>query len=329
MNPPLPITDEVFTAFLKCKYKAYLKLTGESGEQSDYRRLQDRLAAEYRAAAGQEVLKDRSEADVVARPPSLVDAVRSEPSLITDVTVSDAGESSSLITDVTVSDAGESCRLDALEKLDPKPPRAGGSYRPVLFVHREKVTADDRLLLAFGASIVARIQGTPPTTGRIVYGREFKVSRVELPSLADGVQQGVAGIRRLGPATSGRQPFGRRKLRWCSQCQKWTSRHCSGDSRPKTGEGCIGPAWPLSRPTTARNRSSPARSSAASGGWRKPGAGKRRRKTRWLRILPRTNQRARSRTGQEKREGKPSSDISMTAARWWQTWPRLHPPARS
>src|SRR5262245_43949469 len=115
MNPSLPITDEVF------KYKAYLKLTGVSGEKSDYGRLQERLAAEYRRAARQERLKDAGEADVIVSPPSLPDAFRS---------------SHSLIADVTVGDASEACRLDALEPVDPKQPEATGSYRPILFVHR-------------------------------------------------------------------------------------------------------------------------------------------------------------------------------------------------
>ena len=30
------ISDEIFSAFLKCRYKAYFKLTGQSGEVSPY-----------------------------------------------------------------------------------------------------------------------------------------------------------------------------------------------------------------------------------------------------------------------------------------------------
>src|SRR2546423_259384 len=34
MPPAVPISDDIFSAFLKCKYKAYLKLAGQAGETS-------------------------------------------------------------------------------------------------------------------------------------------------------------------------------------------------------------------------------------------------------------------------------------------------------
>src|SRR3712207_8848609 len=40
-----------------------------------------------------------------------------------------------------------------------------------------------RSLLAFGASVLARVQGTPPAVGKIVQGKDFKGSRVELTTL--------------------------------------------------------------------------------------------------------------------------------------------------
>jgi hypothetical protein len=40
------LTDDVFTTFLKCPYKAYLKLRGLIGERSEYELLQARLAVE-------------------------------------------------------------------------------------------------------------------------------------------------------------------------------------------------------------------------------------------------------------------------------------------
>jgi hypothetical protein len=57
---PLPvITDDTFAAFLKCRYKAYLKLRGEAGDKSDYQRTQDGLVAAYRAAATENLLRGK------------------------------------------------------------------------------------------------------------------------------------------------------------------------------------------------------------------------------------------------------------------------------
>jgi hypothetical protein len=80
MDPPPPLTDEVFSAFLKCRYKAYLKLRGEAGEKSDYETFQAGLAADYRAAATEDLLRRHAGAAAVQGPASLPDALRSGPS---------------------------------------------------------------------------------------------------------------------------------------------------------------------------------------------------------------------------------------------------------
>jgi Transposase IS66 family len=55
VDRPPPITDAVFAAFLQCPLKAYLKLQGAVGEPSDFEAVQARRAAEYRAAARDEL----------------------------------------------------------------------------------------------------------------------------------------------------------------------------------------------------------------------------------------------------------------------------------
>jgi phosphoglycolate phosphatase len=172
MNPPLTLTDDIFTAFLKCKYKAYLKLTGLSGEKSDYEQVQVMRSAEYRGAVSEEWRRRNGGAGVAENQTSLPE----------------------VILDATISDAGESCHLDALEKVGNRQPAA---HRPVLFIRHEKVTPDDRLLLAFAASILARVQGTPPTVGKIVHGRSVVSSRVDLASLAGPVREKIRELRVL------------------------------------------------------------------------------------------------------------------------------------
>ena len=156
MNPSAPLTDEIFTDFLKCPYKAYLKLRGTAGEPSDYQQLKTKLAAEYRLAARQEVLRTRDPTSVIVSPSSLADAILSRPALILDA---------------PVADPDGSCRLDALERTP------GGTYTPILFAPQQRVTADDRLRLAFGASVLARVQGVQTDGGRIVRGGPFVRTR--------------------------------------------------------------------------------------------------------------------------------------------------------
>jgi predicted RecB family nuclease len=149
-------------------------LRGTAGEPSDYQKLQSRLAAEYRAAAGQEMLRTRDSASVTVNPPVLADAIQSRPALILDA---------------RATDADGSCRLDALELVP------GGAYTPILFARQERVASDDRLRLAFGASVLARLQGHQPTAGRILHGPQFRPTRVSLPTLARPARDTADQIR--------------------------------------------------------------------------------------------------------------------------------------
>ena len=64
---PLPVvTDDIVSAFLACRYKGFLKLSGDVGEPTEYQRLYDRLDAEYRAHA-------------LARPPARPGRPRKDP----------------------------------------------------------------------------------------------------------------------------------------------------------------------------------------------------------------------------------------------------------
>lgn len=114
MNPTATLTDNTFVAFLKCRFKAHLKLLGVAGEPSEYERLQAGLTAEYRLAAQKEMLRARDSELVIVNPPLLAEAIQRNPALILDA---------------SVVDADKGCRLDALEG------GPGGAYTPILFTH--------------------------------------------------------------------------------------------------------------------------------------------------------------------------------------------------
>jgi predicted RecB family nuclease len=198
MKLPQALTDDILLAFLQCNFKAYLKLRGEAGETSNYQRTQDRLAAAYKVVATEGLLRRHEGQLVVQGPPSLPDALQS---------------GAALITDVVASEAGESCHMDALEKHGSGP---DPMYRPVLLIRREKLTANDRLLLAYSASVLGRLQGTRPLVGRIVHGKDFSSSRVELPTLEGAVSDAIGHITDMIAA---KEPPQLILNRHCSECE--------------------------------------------------------------------------------------------------------------
>jgi predicted RecB family nuclease len=201
MNPSPTLTDDLLAAYLKCPRKAHLKLRGAVGEPSDYVRLQDRLAAQYRAAAQQALQRTTGGAAIARDPSDARDAIR---------------RGTALILDVTLTDAGDSCRVDALFGPTGKAAAAGAGYTPALFIPHQTVTADDRLRLAFGAAVLSRIAGGHAGVGKIIHGRQFSVSRVVLPTLADRVTDTVGQLRALSESAT---PPALALNRHCAECE--------------------------------------------------------------------------------------------------------------
>jgi predicted RecB family nuclease len=170
---PLPVvTDDLVSAFLACRYKGYLKLTGETGEPSDYQRLQDRLDAEYRAAA-------------LSRPPSRPGRRRKDPR------PADSSWPPKVGAELTA--GGESCRPDGLE------PAVGG-HEPILCVRRDRVTRADRLRLGFQAAVLGRTQGADPRAGTVIHGPKFARMRIPLGPAIAGARTAAAGLAALAGA---------------------------------------------------------------------------------------------------------------------------------
>jgi predicted RecB family nuclease len=201
MNPLPTLTDDIFAAFQKCRYKAYLKLRGACGEKSEYEQLQTRVAADYRFAAQNDLLRMRGQAVVVQNPAYLPDAIRSGVPLILNA---------------TVNDANQTCHLDGLEKAGVNRAAAGGTYIPILFTPHVRVTTEDRLRLAFGASVLARVQGAQPDSGRIVHGQQFKPSRVSLPTLLGMAHEVLGQIQAMQEAAT---PPPLLLNRHCAECE--------------------------------------------------------------------------------------------------------------
>src|SRR5437879_4791886 len=129
-----PITQESFEAFLKCPRKSHLVSDGAIGAQSDLHDWQRRLEENYKEAASARLRSSlRPNEWYVGTPPGEELHERRY----------------RLVFDYTIAETDVHARLHALE-LDRSRARARHhSYIPIRFVPREKLTASDRLLLAF------------------------------------------------------------------------------------------------------------------------------------------------------------------------------------
>ena len=163
----VPISDSLFLDYLQCEYKAYLKLSGESGVRGDFEKFQDKKNAEYRQQAWEHLLTTgRSTA-----PPEVTSTFK-------DVKM----QKLSVAINISISNDKYSLILDAAELASQFLPRKP-LYNPIIFLHHQKISKKHKLLLAFSGSALSYEQKAEPISGRIIFGDKFSSTKVQLASL--------------------------------------------------------------------------------------------------------------------------------------------------
>lgn len=178
-------TNELFSDFLECTYRVYLKLAGATGKKSEHENLHSQLAQAYHTKVRDHLLRVYSGKEVCTDAPlAVVLAKRFD-----------------LAIDVTATDGDLPVHFDALiaspGETSPNRPR----YIPVIFAPGEKVRKDDKLQLALCASVLLRQQGSTPLIGRIVHGSRFMSSIVHVNQLLATVASVTKQLRALKRAT--------------------------------------------------------------------------------------------------------------------------------
>jgi predicted RecB family nuclease len=162
----VPITNDLFHDFLQCKYKAYLKLTGISGRESEYENLCTALLRDYRPQAEEHLLNSLRAHSMERDPPSLSEAMQRGPEVIIG---------GSIATD------GMVCRFDAIVRASLALARP--EYLPVLYACANQTSLFDRSRLAFCGLALTSLQGSKAPIGKIVHGLPPTISNLQLPKL--------------------------------------------------------------------------------------------------------------------------------------------------
>src|SRR4029434_999655 len=158
------ITDDIFQAFLQCETKAHLKLTGAVGDQRAFSEWGRHLVEDYKQQCYRQWRADFGEAAClvgVALPQDL-DNSRCR-----------------LAMDCTVRTQEMQAHLHAVERVAAPGTTNDSLYMPIRCVPREKITTQDKLLLAFDALVIWTVTGQAPRFGKIIHGREQAIAKVE------------------------------------------------------------------------------------------------------------------------------------------------------
>jgi predicted RecB family nuclease len=161
------VTEEAFHAFLECETKAHLKFTGSGGLSSEVRDWHNHLGEDFKRKCSLRLRSSfRADQCLVGAPPE-----------------KGAESKYRLALDCPVQAQGLRSHLDALEWSGVSDRTTHYPYVPIRFIPTEKITSRDKLLLAFDALVLSAASGKTPLFGKIIHGREMKVTKVRVSEL--------------------------------------------------------------------------------------------------------------------------------------------------
>lgn len=99
-----------------------------------------------------------------------------------------------LVLDYVVAESEINVRLDALVLSRVKRDKLDCPYIPVRFVPSEKLSTDDKLMLAFDAVALSTVFGTTPRVGRIIHGCNHTMATITLFPLIGRIQRVLRAI---------------------------------------------------------------------------------------------------------------------------------------
>ena len=168
------ISNAIFESYLDCKYKGYLRFGGETGEMSDYDRLQTEARRTAQAAVIEKVLSQHAPNDVVR------DVVLS---------TSELKKGAKYILNATLETDDLELRFDGLKRISAKSKLGNYHYVPVLVLPQRWKRREQKLFLAICAGFLADLQGTMPSKGIVFQGPEFRFISISLVTAFSAAKQ--------------------------------------------------------------------------------------------------------------------------------------------
>ncbi len=182
------ITEDIFWAFLQCKTKSHLILSGAVGDRREFSDWERKRAADYQRQFCTQ-LRSNCRGGELLRGVTLAQAL--------------ANHQCRVALDCVVQTDELQSHIPLLERITPVGKTAHNPYIPVRLFPREKITPQDKLLVAFDALVLSTASGTAPRFGKIIHGSEYAVAKVTLDEL---LQTAGAVVEKITAQQAGRTP---------------------------------------------------------------------------------------------------------------------------
>ena len=176
------ITRDILHSYLRCKYKGYLKISGQSGPKSDYETLLRELDAEFKIRATDKIVK-KHEGDLI-----LQGLTVTRPLL---------KQGAPVILDAVMRTDFLSLHVDGLKRVSGSSQLGPFHYVAILFHQGENIREEQKVLIALFSMVLGALQGRQVDQGLIVHGQECKAATVQVNSRLRNAQRIFEEIRRI------------------------------------------------------------------------------------------------------------------------------------
>lgn len=195
------ITDSLFEAALKCSTKCFLRSLGETGSDNTYANWVRAKNESYRTLGIQGLMAG------VAHNELIIGALDSE-------NVKSAEWR--LAMDVTARAQNLESSLHAVERIASNARGQPAQIIPIRFIFTNKLTRDDKLLLAFDALVLSQMLGREIRLGKITHGDNYASLKVRIAALTSEVRKLT---RKIANLLSSNSPPDLVLNRHCAECE--------------------------------------------------------------------------------------------------------------
>lgn len=209
----MKITNDLFSSYVRCKYKAVLKAGRKIGIISNYEKFQMEKESEFKAKAVRKIIEQYGESQVLYN---------------RSYDLSELHHSKPILLGVEINYQDIQIQVDALENLRAKSGFESFGYIPILFIYKNKIGKEEKLLLAFLAYALGKAQRIKIQYGKFLHGEPPRLRKMSLAKFEAKVHSLITKIR--GFSEKNKNP---RVLlnKHCSTCE--FQKQCEKEARDK------------------------------------------------------------------------------------------------
>ncbi len=170
----MTITPYLYEAYLKCPTKCFLRALGEIATGNAYADWVRTQNASYRSEGSQRLTQGATRDECVIGPRAAGNVKSAKWRLAIDLTARAHNLEST---------------IHAVERVSSQGRAEPAQFIPIRFIFTNKLTRDDRLLLAFDALVLSETLGREVGLGKIIHGEECATLEMKAGALAGEVRK--------------------------------------------------------------------------------------------------------------------------------------------